>query len=216
MRLVVHRTRRVFSVGAMLLVALIARVYTLPGLGRPESPQKIHNTKGSGGSKCFSPPLSFLAEGDRISSISETEITLVFDDLTLLDYERHYFAVHPKARKKPIPFPYHESMNTWMIMKRPMMNALKQRWKDFIVWFVQSQGYANLHIDKCDVCFDTYYKTNRPHDVDNGCPKFIIDGLCESGLLVDDNNHHMTSLTLRCHVDPQRPRTEIHLTNIKY
>lgn len=160
----------------------------------------------------FSPPLSFLTEGDPI----QEGILLVFDDQTLLDYEQFYFIIHPKARKKPIAFPYHESMNTWMIMKRPMMNALKQRWKDFIVWFVQSQGYANLHIDKCDVCFDTYYKTNRPHDVDNGCPKFIIDGLCESGLLVDDNNRHITSLTLRCHVDPDRPRTEIRLTNIEY
>lgn len=141
-------------------------------------------------------------------------IHLVFDDVTLAEYEKIYFTLHPRAKKKPIPNPYHESINVWMIMKRPMMNALKQRWKDFIAWFVSSQGYANLRIDRCDMCFDTYYKTNRPHDVDNSCPKFIIDGLCESQLLVDDNNKHLNSLTLRCHVDRDRPRTEITITNI--
>lgn len=144
------------------------------------------------------------------------QIVLVFDDNTLTEYEKHYFSLHPRASKKPIPFPYHESINVWMVMKRPMMNALKQRWKDFIVWFVGNQGYANLRIDRCEMCFDTYYKTNRPHDVDNGCPKFIIDGLCESGLLIDDNNRHLESLTLRCHVDAIRPRTEITISNIHY
>lgn len=94
-------------------------------------------------------------------------------------------------------------------MKRPMMNALKQRWKDFIVWFINNQGYANLHIEKCEMQFDTYYSTERRHDIDNGCPKFILDGLCESGFIVDDDSRHLTSLTLRCHVDRNNPRTEI-------
>lgn len=143
------------------------------------------------------------------------EISLCFDDETLERYDRYYFTLHPRAKKRPIPFPYHESMNVWMIMRRPMMNGLKQKWKDFIAWFVRDQGYANLRIDQCDVCFHTYYKTNRPHDVDNGCPKFIIDGLVASGLMVDDNNRHMKSLTLRCSVDPKRPRTEITLSNIE-
>ena len=46
-------------------------------------------------------------------------------------------------------------------MKRPMMNALKQKWKDFICWFIDNQGYSNLHIEKCEMEFITYYKTNR-------------------------------------------------------
>lgn len=83
-----------------------------------------------------------------------------------------------------------------MIMKRQMMNALKGRWKDFIVWFIDAQGYTNLHIEKCELEFITYYYTNRRHDVDNSCPKFIIDGLCESGFMVDDDYKHMTKLTM--------------------
>ena len=30
-------------------------------------------------------------------------------------------------------------MNQWMIMKRPMMNALKQKWKDFIKYIIESE-----------------------------------------------------------------------------
>ena len=143
-------------------------------------------------------------------------IKLIINKDTLRDYENYYFQVHPRAKRKPIPHPYHESINVWKRMKRPMMNALKQKWNDFIIWFINNQGYANLHIDQCDMCFDTYYKTNRPHDVDYGCPKFIVDGLVASGIIVDDNNRHLKSITLRCSVDPERPRTEIRLYNIKY
>ena len=60
------------------------------------------------------------------------QIKLVIDNDILSQYEAYYFMIHPKASKKPIAHPYHESINVWMIMKRPMMNALKQKWKDFI------------------------------------------------------------------------------------
>lgn len=136
-------------------------------------------------------------------------IKLIIDGKTLEAYEKHYFAIHTRARKKPIANPYHESINVWMIMKRPAMNALKQRWKDFIVWFIDNQGYSNLRIEKCDLSFFAYYPNHRRHDVDNSCPKFILDGLVESGFLVDDDSEHLTTLTLRCAVDPKHPRTEI-------
>lgn len=143
------------------------------------------------------------------------DICLVIDRDTMKAYYDVYFDIHPAARKIPLPYPYHESINKWMIMKRPMMNALKQKWKDFIVWFVGTQGLANLRIDRCDIEFDTYYSTSRRHDTDNSCPKFIIDGLCESGLLVDDNSNHVASLLLKCFVDRERPRTEIYIKNIE-
>ena len=136
-------------------------------------------------------------------------ITLLLDNDTLARYELYYFSVHKKAKKRPIQHPYHESINVWMIMKRPMMNALKQRWKDFIVWFIEEQGYSNLRIDRCDLEFAAYYPNNRRHDVDNSCPKFILDGLCESGFLVDDDCMHVEKLTLQCGVDLEHPRTEI-------
>lgn len=139
-------------------------------------------------------------------------IRLIIDNNTLADYEKYYFANHPKAKKKPIENPYHPTLNQWMIMKRPMMNALKQKWKDFICWFIDNQGYSNLHIDKCEMKFVTYYKTNRKHDIDNSIGKFIIDGFVESGFIVDDNSEHITSLTLECYVDKDNPRTEIEVS----
>ena len=102
-------------------------------------------------------------------------------------------------------------MNQWMIMKRPMMNALKQKWKDFIIYFINKQGYSNLHIEKCEMRFITYYKTNRRHDVDAACPKFILDGFAESGFIVDDDSKHIISLTMECYVDKENPRTEIYI-----
>ena len=139
---------------------------------------------------------------------------LVIDNNTLEKYEQFYFRLHPKATKRPIDKPIHPLLNQWMIMKRPMMNALKQRWKDFIVWFIKEQGYANLHIDKCEMKFTTYYKTNRRHDVDATTPKFILDGFAKSGFIIDDDSKHLTSLTLECYVDSDNPRTEIEITNI--
>lgn len=141
-------------------------------------------------------------------------IKLVFDENTLAEYENYYFSIHTKAKKKPISQPYHESINVWMILKRPMMNALKQRWKQFIIWFVDSKGYTNLHIDKCKMEFKTYYPNHRRHDTDNSVPKFIIDGLCDSGFIVDDDSTHLESLLLECYVDVDHPRTEIIVKNI--
>lgn len=142
-------------------------------------------------------------------------LKLVIDGRTLEDYERTYFRLHSKATKKPIENPYHPLMNQWMIMKRPMMNALKQKWSDFIVWFINKQGYSNLLIEKCKMKFTTYYKTNRRHDVDAASPKFILDGFTESGFIIDDDSTHLISLTLECYVDKEYPRTEIEITNIK-
>ena len=136
-------------------------------------------------------------------------IKFVIDNNTLLEYEKYYFEQHPRAIKKPIENPYHPLMNQWMIMKRPMMNAIKQKWKSFICWLIESQGYNNLRINKCEMKFTTYYKTNRRHDVDATCPKFILDGFAESGFIIDDDSKHVTSLVLQCFIDKENPRTEI-------
>ena len=138
----------------------------------------------------------------------------IIDNSVLEKYEQYYFSLHKKAKKKPIANPYHESINVWMIMQRAAMNNLKQKWKDFMVWFINDQGYSNLHIDKCEMIFCTYYGNNRRHDCDNSTPKFIIDGLVESGFVVDDDSKHITKLSLECYSDVNHPRTEITI-NIK-
>lgn len=140
------------------------------------------------------------------------ELKLVIDYDVLDRYNKYYFANHPRAKKQPIEKPWHESINKWMIMKRPMMNALKQKWKDFIVWFINDLGYNNMDIEKCSMEFCVYYDTNHRHDTDNTCPKFILDGLSESGFIVDDDSKHLRPLILDCDIDKERPRTEIKVT----
>ena len=140
---------------------------------------------------------------------------LVIDNSVLEEYNRYYFLQHPKAKKKPIAHPYHESINVWMIMKRPMMNALKQRWKDFVKWYITQLGFSELHINKCEISQVVYYPTNRRHDIDNSVPKFILDGLTESGMIIDDDSRHITQLTLECYVDKENPRTELTIKLLK-
>jgi Holliday junction resolvase RusA-like endonuclease len=142
-------------------------------------------------------------------NILADELNLVIDNSVIAEYENHYFAEHPRAKKPPIDAPYHPSINKWMIMKRPMMNALKQKWKDFVVWFIKYVGYENLSIDECEMVFTTYFKTKIRHDVDNCVPKFILDGLVDSGFIKDDDSKHLKSLTMKCEYDKDCPRTEI-------
>ena len=138
------------------------------------------------------------------------ELKLVIDYDVINEYADYYFKIHPKARKKPIPFPYHESINKWMIMKRQAMNALKQKWKDFIIWwFIERQGLTNKDIQKCQMLFYTFYGTNHKHDPDNSVPKFILDSFVESRLIAGDDCGHLEELRLRCSVDIDKPRTEI-------
>ena len=138
-----------------------------------------------------------------------SKILLTIDNGVLERYNEHYFSEHTRAKKVPIKHPYHESINFWMILKRAAMNALKQKWKEFIKWFIEEQGYSNLHIEKCEITQTIFYPTERRHDIDNGVPKFILDGLVESGMIVDDDSKHITKLTLSCGVDSKRPRTEL-------
>jgi len=138
-----------------------------------------------------------------------SQIKLVIDASTLDKYNSYYFKKYPKRKKKPIEAPTHPSINKWMIMKRIMMNALKQSWKDFIIWFVEDNKLTNKKIEQCEMTFVSYFKTKIRKDVDNTVPKFILDGMSESGLIFDDDSLHLTSLTLKCGYDKERPRTEI-------
>lgn len=138
-----------------------------------------------------------------------TIIKLIIDDEVLKKYGEYYFSLHPRAKKNPIKKPYHESINEWMIMRRMEMNALKQKWKDFITWLVEDQGYTNLCIEKCEITQTVYFSNKRRHDIDNTVPKFILDGLIESRMIVDDDWMHIASLTMECRYDKDHPRTEL-------
>ena len=137
------------------------------------------------------------------------EYKLILDQQVIDEYAEVYFKLHPKARKKPIEHPYHESINKWFIMQRPQLNALKQRWKDFGIWWIKKLGYSSLLLDKFEMTFITYMPTRRRLDPDNTTPKFILDSFTEAGMIIDDDGQHLLSLTLKTGYDKEWPRTEI-------
>lgn len=139
------------------------------------------------------------------------EIKMVLDQSVIEKYNTYYFKKYPRRHKAPIDKPQHPSINVWMIMQRPAMNNLKQAWKEFICWWVKELGYDNMQIDNFEATFITYMPTKRRSDPDNFSPKFINDGLVESGMLVDDDGRHMKSLTLKTDYDKDHPRTEIYI-----
>ena len=96
-----------------------------------------------------------------------------------------------------------------MVLPRIQMNALKQKWKDFIVYWINDLGLQDKKLDNFEMIFTTYMPTKRRIDCDNTVPKFILDGFSESGFIVDDDSKHITSLTMECYVDKDNPRTEI-------
>lgn len=140
-----------------------------------------------------------------------TELNLVLDQKVLDGYNTYYFKKYPRRSKAPIEHPYHESINKWFVMQRPQMNALKQRWKEFCIWWIETLGYTNLRLDQFEMTFTTYMPTKRRIDPDNTVPKFILDGLVESGFIIDDDGRHLRSLTLKTDYDKERPRTEINI-----
>lgn len=134
---------------------------------------------------------------------------MIIDNALLNEYNKYYFDKHKRAKKPPLPHPYHPSLNVWTTMTRVQANDLKQKWKDFGVWWMNKLGLANSHLDKAELEFTTYMPTKRRIDVDNTVPKFIIDAFVESGFIIDDDSNHILSLTLKCGYDKDNPRTEI-------
>lgn len=139
---------------------------------------------------------------------------LILDNSVLERYNEYYFSLHPRAWKEPIEHPYHPSINSWFILRRTELNALKQKWKDFIVWWMNDLGYTDKQLNKTKMKFTVYYCNKRRHDVDNIVPKFILDGFAESGFIVDDDEKHITELTLKTDYDKDNPRTEIEIEEI--
>jgi len=138
----------------------------------------------------------------------ENYIKLILDQVVLDEYTKHYFKLHPKAKKVPIPKPRHESINQWCILPRIQMNALKQKWKDFVIYWIKSEGLSDRQLDNFEVVQTVFFDTKIRHDTDNQVPKFILDGFSESGFIVDDDEKHLHSLTLKTGYDKDNPRTE--------
>lgn len=142
------------------------------------------------------------------------EIKLVLDQDVVDKYSEFYFKEHPKARKKPIEKPWHPSINQWCILPRIQMNSLKQKWKDFTIWWIKELGYENMEFDNFTMDVTVFKDSKRRADPDNYVGKFQNDGFVESGFLKDDDGEHMKSLTIKTRYDKDHPRTEIVITDL--
>lgn len=136
-------------------------------------------------------------------------LKLVLDCSVLDRYYDYYFKKYPKRSKKPITHPYHESINKWFIMMRPQMNALKQSWKDFWVWWIKDLGLENSKFENFTLTSTVFMPTRRRCDPDNTVIKFFLDGMVEGGLIIDDDGKHLKALTLKTDYDKDNPRTEL-------
>lgn len=143
---------------------------------------------------------------------TDKTLTLVLDQSVLDKYNDYYFSLHPKAKKVPIEKPRHPSINQWYILPRIQMNALKQKWKDFCVWWINDLRYQDMHLDNFELEVRVYFDSKRRVDTDNQTPKFILDGWSESGFILDDDGRHLRSLTLKTDYDKENPRTEFIIT----
>ena len=143
------------------------------------------------------------------------EYKLVIDQAVVNEYCQEWFKIHPRAKKPPIEKPHHPLLNTWMILPRIQMNALKQKWKDFGMWWIEKLGYKDLKLNKFTMTFITYMPTRRRVDADGTTPKFLLDAFTESGFIIDDDGKHLQSLTLQTGYDKEWPRTEIYVRTIE-
>ena len=142
----------------------------------------------------------------------EDQIIKLILDRNLLDkYNEYYFKIHPKAKNIPIEYPWHPSINQWFILPRLQMNALKQKWKDFVKFWMKSEKLENRQLDNFSIVMTVFFNTKRRHDVDNQIPKFILDGFTETGFIVDDDEKHLHSLTIKTGYDKENPRTEFEI-----
>ena len=124
-------------------------------------------------------------------------LKLVIDNDVLDKYKEFYFKKYPKRRKFPFKNPIPPSLNQWIIMPRPQMNNVKQKWKEFGEFIVEYHGYQNMQIDKCDIVITYYFDSKRRHDSDNYTPKALFDSFTSSGMLIDDDFNHVQSLTIK-------------------
>lgn len=63
-------------------------------------------------------------------------------------------------------------------------------------------------IEKCKMTITYYFKDRRRHDPSN-YDKFLLDGLVEANVIIDDNYSVITEFTTKGGYDKDNPRTEI-------
>ena len=125
---------------------------------------------------------------------------------------------HTRAKKNPIKKSSHPSINEWMILRRPIMNSLKQNWASFTEFVVDYYGLRDLGISHCNCKYIVYKDSRRRSDADNITPKMILDGLSaeHGGVIVDDSSDCIEDLLLKIEYRKGVPGSKIIFYNCEY
>ena len=157
--------------------------------------------------------------------MEDREWVFVLDIPLMNEYWGAYKKEHPKARVHPLKAngkvvnlaPYPISQNVLRTMEYPQLNSIKQKWSDFVIWWVGKLGYENLQLKGVEVYIEFYFGDLKSRDIsDNYNLKFINDGFVRSGFLKDDNCKFLQNAHyLYKGIDREHPRTVIRFVKLK-
>lgn len=87
-------------------------------------------------------------------------------------------------------------------------SQMKTQYTELVAWYAKklpAYGKADIEI--------VWYEPNRRRDIDNiSCgAKFILDGLVMGGVIKDDSQRYVRSISHRVEVDKDNPRVEINI-----
>ena len=143
------------------------------------------------------------------------EYKLVIDQKLVDEYAQYYFKLHTRARKKPIENPIPPSLNQILIMKRPQVANIKEKWKAFGIWLFNKLGYCGLMLSKFEMNVTIYFPNKIRRDLDNygsTIVKFLADPMTESKMIIDDNCARLCKLVIMFGgYDKENPRIELAL-----
>lgn len=151
--------------------------------------------------------------------MNKDTIEIVFDQEGLDKYLKHYFKINPRCRKVPIESPMVRSLNKIItITNRMVQNTHKQNYKLYTEFIVGEHGYSMLGISSADLHIHFTFPTKIRHDLDNYCGgcKEIMDGLSQSGMIIDDDYSHIKSLTTTASYEKGVTKMVFTFTNCKY
>jgi hypothetical protein len=121
--------------------------------------------------------------------MKEKKIEIIITQKDVDDYNKRYFDLHPRAKKKRIDGPYHPTLNWYMTANNKSVNNKKQDWKDFILFILRNRNLLDYAIKKCKIEYRTLFEDRHKRDLDNITPKFIFDGLVEGNFIVAERHY---------------------------
>ena len=88
----------------------------------------------------------------------------------------------------------------------------KKKWTEMVVWLTKPQKPPKP-FEHARITITYFFPTEARHDADNYSGKFLLDGLTQGGVIVDDDLKHIET-RIRGEVDKHNPRTEIEIEEV--